>query len=454
MSNNFNSSSFINNIIVFQKPLPPHMNTFNNFGIIQYKGKIVPRINIESNNYKINEYSTEEDNNNTFNQINPNIKDNIEILIESNDKQNIRINEKINKENSKTQENLKDCSIINNDKTNYIKYNNILFNGTINNELIPPKSFISIIEDEEEEENDDNNNNNKNKMNNYEYINNIIFNNLDKLTKDYYYFNIINNNFEFPNNINIMENPTFYKYPTFNFFNDIDLKEENPETTPVLLTKKKKEKNLFTVSSTENIEIRKNHSKRGRKLKLGNGNRYRRVHGASDYDNILRKIQVHYLNFIICYINDVIKAIITDKKVPLFKSLDYKIKKIVNFKYFEEMKAKPISEILKLKISPKIKISDKDENKKIYNQICSICPFFEGFCQKNYLSLFKEYYKNEKFEINGIEIKLSIRTKTFSDLVKKNYSFKDRLHFVAKNYFFADSRKQTFKTSAQVIKKK
>lgn len=450
MSNNFNNINIINNTIILPIPLPPFMNTLNNFYSIQYKGKVIPRINLEPENSQKNVFPTENDSN-TSNQINENLNDEIEILIESHDKDYLFTPETKDKTHIKAKKNFKNFHI-NNNKNKYFEQNiNELFNKTINNVLIPPKSFISIIEDKDEEiENYDYNNN---KYNIYENINSIVINNLDKLLNDSHCF-IINNNIIMPDKTDIMGNSNFLQFANYTCFNNIHLNgKETPQTTPILLTKKRKEKNLFTVSSSDNKEIPKNQSKRGRKLKTENGNKYRRVHGASDYDNILRKIQVHYLNFIINYVNDVVKVIINDKKVPMFKSLDYKIKKIVNFKYFEEMKSKPISEILQLKISPKIKVYDKEENKKIYKQICSMCPFFSEFCKRNYLSLFKEYYYNEKFEVNNMEIKLSTRTKTFSDLIRKNYHYKERLQFVADNYFINNSRKPTFKTNAQFIKK-
>jgi hypothetical protein len=448
MSNNSNNINIFNNTIFLPIPLPPFMNTFNNFGSIQYKGKAVPRINLESNNFQKNFFPTENDSN-TSNQISENLNDDIEILIESNDKDYFFTPESKDKTHIKAKKNFKNFSKNNN--KNFEQNINELFSKTINNVIIPPKSFISIIEDKDEEiENNDYNNN---KYNVYENINSIVINNLDKLLNDSHCF-IIDNNYIMPNKTDIIENPNFLQFVNYTHFNINHLNgKKTPQTTPLLLTKKRKEKNLFTVSSSNNKEITKNQSKRGRKLKKENGNRYRRVHGASDYDNILRKIQVHYLNFIINYVNDVVKVLIDDKKVPTFKSLDYKIKKIVNFQYFEDMKSKPISEILQLKISPKIKVYDKEENKNIFKQICSICPFFSEFCKQNYLSLFKEYYGKEKFEVKGMEIKLSMRTKTFSDLIRKNYNYKERLQFVAQNYFINNSRKPTFKTNAQLNKK-
>ena len=101
--------------------------------------------------------------------------------------------------------------------------------------------------------------------------------------------------------------------------------------------------------------------KRRRKEKIKN----KKIHTASDDDNILRKIQVHFLSFVTNYINDIIKKFISDKKVPLFKNIDYKIKKLVNHKFIEELKSKNIAELLQLRPSPKMKIHDEYVNKNI-----------------------------------------------------------------------------------------
>ena len=95
----------------------------------------------------------------------------------------------------------------------------------------------------------------------------------------------------------------------------------------------------------------------------------RKIHRASDDDNILRKIQVHFLFFIVNYTNDVITAFTQDKKVPLFKNLDYKIKKVVNHKSVENLKTKTIGEILQTRVSPKIKVNHENANKNTYNII-------------------------------------------------------------------------------------
>ena len=79
-------------------------------------------------------------------------------------------------------------------------------------------------------------------------------------------------------------------------------------------------------------------------------------HTASDDDNILRKIQVQFISFIINYSNDVVSFFVDDyKNKPFFKDVGYELKKVVNRKNIEILKGKTIGEIIQSKINPKIK---------------------------------------------------------------------------------------------------
>ena len=161
------------------------------------------------------------------------------------------------------------------------------------------------------------------------------------------------------------------------------------------------------------------------------------THGNKDFDNLQRKIQVHFLSFLTNYVNDIIRVFIEDNNLPLFKNIDYKIKKNVKYKNVQELKSKTIGEIIQLRVSPKMKNHDDSVNKNIYNKVCSLSPFMYFYLQRSYLSLFKEYFynKNKVFTVNGKIIPLSIKTRCFTDLINKNYSYKEKLKYVAVNYF-------------------
>ena len=164
---------------------------------------------------------------------------------------------------------------------------------------------------------------------------------------------------------------------------------------------------------------------------------------------------MHYLSFLVNFTNDVIRTFIEDKNVPQFKNLDYKIKKIINHKVVEDFKTKTIGEILKSRISPKMKTYDSFANNNIYNDICDRSPLMEEFLQTQNIKLFKEYYNNKdrKFEVNGKIIQLSIKTKAYNDLILKNYQYKDKINYFTTIYFLnsykrrkkSNFMKQTYK---------
>ena len=236
--------------------------------------------------------------------------------------------------------------------------------------------------------------------------------------------------------------PFFIDYNKINNINELNYKPINYDFQKFDNSKS------YIFTNTSNIyKINKNISKNGMKILDPN----RRIHSASDDDNILRKIQVHFLTFIISFTNDVILTFSKDKDIPLFKNLDYQIKKVVNHKFVENLKKKTISEILQFKVSPKMKISDESVNRRIFAIIWTRLPSLHKFLQTNYLTFFKEYYyiKNKINEVNGVEIQLSSRTKTFNDLIEKNFKFKEKIKYVAINYFlncYKRIKKPNFKT--------
>ena len=170
----------------------------------------------------------------------------------------------------------------------------------------------------------------------------------------------------------------------------------------------------------------------------------KKPHTASDGDNILRKIQVQFLSFIICYSNDIITSLIKDKNAPSFKDLDYKIKRVVNHKFVEHLKKQKIGEIVRFKITPKIKKSENINN-NVYDWALEKFPIIKEFFDRSYLNLFKEYYKNQNniFIFNNEIISLSTKTlsKTFISLINKNCRYKEKIKNVSINYYLNTYKK-------------
>jgi hypothetical protein len=415
--------------------LPGYFNMLNNFGFIKYKKTVIPRLIFDpniSNNWEQLIYLPTE--NQPINEIKKSEIDNICIVLDKDENNSNTIDtkekKKINEKREIFDQNFSINQQYNNNYFKEKKPNILSFNKKITNP-IPPKSFSSII----------NNNLSVQNNNNLQNINDIILNNIHLLSNDIF----------IPNKINI-----FFKYlinKTDNAINQNIIGSNSSQFPPLQQEQKCQQlsSDKKKVETEGNVKV----SKR-RKRNEKNENIMRRVHTAADYDNILRKIQVHFLSFIINFTNDVINTLIDDKNVPKFKNLDYKIKKTVNHKFVEELKSKDIGEILQLKVSPKMKKFDGSVNKVIYDTIYAKYPIIHSYMNKSYLSLFKEYYNSvdKIFVVNGQVIHLSTKTKIFCDLVKKNAKYKDKMKYVAINYFlncYKRIKKPNFKT--HIVKK-
>ena len=429
MANIYNINNFKDTFLFFN-PLNRNYNLLDNFQMITYKGVILPRLPLDSEkNEKIIQfiYSPLED---IYynNKVNENNIESEKIIL---DKGLYTYNSKYSNQfiynNSVKVNSLIDLK----KKSDLNKYNNFInsieylnfSNENKNFELIPPQNIISIIKDDK--------NNDKeiiSNKNNIQNINNLIINNINLLSTKNNWQN------KMPKIINNINNQTIFNF-NFNLYtNNIFINNSDDFYN---YSKTNIPRPIFAISYKPNDikEEDKNTKKRGRKSIVSKKNT--RVHGPSDDDNLLRKIQVHFLSFIVNYTNDVIRTLIDMKNPPLFKNLDYSIKKVVNRKNVETLKKKNISEILQLKVSPKMKIHDESVNKNIYDEIFSLCPFMFNYFHRSYLSLFREYYhnKNKIFMVNGRIIKLSIKTKTFSDLIAKNYKYKDKIKYIAYRFF-------------------
>lgn len=420
MENNNNS---FKDILYIKNPFSEENNLLDNFIFINYKRMLTPRIIFDSYNSvglkQIIESSLEdtdfyETNNNKDISSNDDII--IEIPNEERDKRKLVINNKekqIENSNFRFMEEKKDTHNYDIIKEN-LKYIKLLFNNKNDFEPVPPKGIISAFSNDN--------------LSYYE-INEIILNNIDLLSRYNSIYNIVKKD---TNTNSVLSNSN----ESIIFKNTSSLFEKNMNNS---ITNSSSLKNLFESNNLlkplfeTTLNKKSTSTKRGRKSDL---NRNTKKHSATDEDNLTRKIQVHYLSFIINFVNDVIKSMINMKNPPLFKFLAYEIKKNVNSKYVYELKSKNISDILQLKVSPKIKIHDESANEKIYQKVIDMCPFLNDFFQQNYLKFFKDYYcrNNTIFEVNGKTIQISSRTKSFIDLIKKYDKYKNNLKYIAAKY--------------------
>lgn len=218
-------------------------------------------------------------------------------------------------------------------------------------------------------------------------------------------------------------------FQLFHFQNDIidntnfnDFQLPIPNIMNVIIDESNNKDTSSQSNSSNNLLPRK----RGRQRTINNENI--KMHDKFSTDNLLRKIQVHYISFIVSFLNEILEQL--DFKQQFLK-LDYVFKKNVNMKFVESLKQKNLGEIICNKISSKYK-KDENANLIIYEEVKKN-EVLNNIFSENYLKFFKKiYYKNKK-NINlkeyGLDkdIKLSKKVKLFDDLLKgKNASDIDK----------------------------
>ena len=206
----------------------------------------------------------------------------------------------------------------------------------------------------------------------------------------------------------------------------INIKVEEPER----IVERENNVNLFVSESGS--------KRRGRKVLDSTKSSKKKTHKADDWDNNTRKIQVHFLNFVVFYSNEVIYYHLKTKDL-FFLKFSYPSKSNVNYDYVEKLKTYNIKELIEnLDISPKykrIKIKkDENINKNKLNDLCKY-DWFMKLIKTKFLELFKIYYnyKNPLREIffNGKKITLS-KVNNFYALLQKNKDYEEKLIEVAK----------------------
>ena len=81
-----------------------------------------------------------------------------------------------------------------------------------------------------------------------------------------------------------------------------------------------------------------------------------------------------------------LKSIFGKKTQYEFKDVDYKLKKIVNHDYCQELlKKHTFSDIIKIKISPKNKNFLENTNEETFNKICNYSDTLKKLFEKDYL---------------------------------------------------------------------
>lgn len=215
------------------------------------------------------------------------------------------------------------------------------------------------------------------------------------------------------------------------FIENQDIISKNTNETS--LEKNVSSKNYFTNSLT------KKKRRKGNKDDLNKKDK--KPHDKSSSDNLLRKIQVHYISFIINFLNDFLEHTNYQQQ---FLHLNYEFKKNVKKDFVESLKSKTIADIISNKISEKYRKYDIDTNKNIM-KILEKDKVLNKILSEKYTQLFiKIYFKSNRivnlkeYGINK-DILLSKKVKMFKNLLKcfdKDQEYQKKLNECAiKNFF-------------------
>ena len=210
--------------------------------------------------------------------------------------------------------------------------------------------------------------------------------------------------------------------------------------------KNKKCRNYFNVKTI---------NERGRKRIniIGEKNRLKKQR-KTDLDNILTKVQVDFIKFIVNITNDILNKINGQNKK--FKDIEYAIKKKTNFNNFENLEKLKIKDILQLPASKKFRAvsAKEDHNKILFSILDNSSEYLNELFYMNYLSLFKLYFNDyeplKKINLKGKDFILSNKTKQFYYLVQKNnFNEFEKNSFIesTKNAYFCNRNDLTPKNS-------
>ena len=182
------------------------------------------------------------------------------------------------------------------------------------------------------------------------------------------------NNSIYPNNTNINSENEMYQY----------INEPN-------LPLYENENEIYNDVSNDVLK-----NKRGRKNKLKTTKKSRKTHSNKSFDNLLRKIQVHFLTFLIGFVNDILKKDLNYSHKFSFKQIKTEIKNNVKYENVSKLKEMTVGDILQKDISNKYKRYNKCYNREIFEKIKRKSNWFDELFKMKYLELFNYYY-NEGF---------------------------------------------------------
>jgi len=193
--------------------------------------------------------------------------------------------------------------------------------------------------------------------------------------------------------------------------------------------------------------------KRGRKEHkiIINKKKKEKIHNKYGKDNIIRKCQISYFDFIIHFINIIISLFNVKKNLKTkkkFIKLDYDFKRVVNRNQKIKLLTYTIEDMIKSNnISKKYSKSNLSSNKDLYEEIKKLgIPEIEKIFKKKFIFLFDIYHKSiRKFNLNELDenlpnltIEIPEKVKLYKDILSKNKNdrkFEELMEKNIKNYF-------------------
>ena len=204
---------------------------------------------------------------------------------------------------------------------------------------------------------------------------------------------------------------------------------------------------IFSINSKNDYNFNENYNmEKFLSLKRGNDEKRKRKkkHTKFEKDNIMRKVNSHFISFIVEYVNHNIKKLIS-KKHPLFTNLSYNFKKNINLSYFNKLKKMTLGEVLKNEVSSKNKNKfdyQKDSNDNIFKLVY---PSLKSLLDINYIEFFNNVYLQlpmKSDDINKI-YKAPKNILYFDDLIEREMErdkiegqlYKERLKYIIRTEF-------------------
>ena len=212
----------------------------------------------------------------------------------------------------------------------------------------------------------------------------------------------LENNFQndFTFNLSNFPEPNIMDIP--NICNIISPSLINPISNEVNKNKTKK----VIISKEDEITIKKEIIPEKNIKQKNNGifllKKKRKKHDKLARDNIKRKIQVHYLRFLVKFVNKIISEILKKYNKDIYKDINIKNLQFINICYdfakkidsksFHLLKKKRLKDIFTENSSTKYKNS---KNIDIYNNIININNNINHILNKYYLDFFDVFYNKE-----------------------------------------------------------